>query len=79
MAALVGHDVRTAAGSFGTSPVAINDLGQIVGDYNDASRVQHGFLRAACGGITTFDPLTDVNGNDHGFFREPNGSETGTY
>lgn len=48
--------MRTAAGSCGTSPVAINDLGAIVGDHNDASRVQRRFLRAACD-ITTFDPL----------------------
>jgi hypothetical protein len=44
------------AGPGGTSPVAMNDLGVIVGNYSDANGVQHGFVRDAFGCITSFDP-----------------------
>jgi len=48
-----------AAGPIGTFPVVINDLGEIAGNYNDASpdQLQHGFLRRADGTIVSFDPL----------------------
>jgi len=39
----------------GTTAASINLWGAITGDYTDASAVYHGFLRAADGGITTFD------------------------
>jgi hypothetical protein len=40
--------------------VAINPAGTIAGDYVDASNVSHGFLRAADGTISTFDPPGSV-------------------
>jgi len=39
----------------GTTAASINLWGAITGDYTDASAVYHGFVRAADGGITTFD------------------------
>jgi hypothetical protein len=39
----------------GTTPLANNDLGAVVGTYTDASFVQHAFLRAPNGYITTID------------------------
>jgi hypothetical protein len=39
----------------GTFPQGINDLGEIVGYYEDANNVNHGFVRSATGVITTFD------------------------
>jgi hypothetical protein len=39
----------------GTTPLANNDPGQVVGTYTDAGLVQHGFLRARNGEITTFE------------------------
>lgn len=46
------------AGPAGTAGFAINDLGEIVGTYNDASpqQLQHGFLRGSDGLIVGFDP-----------------------
>jgi hypothetical protein len=40
---------------------AINPAGAIAGTYIDASGTAHGFLRAANGTITTFDPTGSVN------------------
>jgi hypothetical protein len=46
----------TTAGSFnGTLPENINLHGAITGQYLDANGVNHGFLRAPSGAITTFD------------------------
>jgi predicted membrane protein len=42
-------------GSISTTATSINQAGVITGYYIDASRLIHGFLRAATGGITTFD------------------------
>ena len=42
-------------GSQGTSPVNINPVGQIVGNYFDANFVTHGFLRTTDGAIISFD------------------------
>jgi hypothetical protein len=39
----------------GTSAASINLWGAITGNYTNASAVYHGFVRAAGGGITTFD------------------------
>jgi len=39
----------------GTFPGAINDLGVITGQYVDGNNVDHGFVRAPDGKITTFD------------------------
>src|SRR5215469_13483345 len=44
----------TGAGQ-GTTPYAINPSGAIAGPYTDANNVDHGFLRAADGTISTFD------------------------
>jgi hypothetical protein len=56
------------AGPLGTFPNAINDLGEIAGNYNDntSQQLQHGFLRSVDGSIVSFDPpgsqLTNPNG-----------------
>ena len=48
----------TTPGAFnGTTPSTINDLGEIAGNYYDASGFSHGFLRAPNGKFTTFDAL----------------------
>jgi hypothetical protein len=39
----------------GTLPNAINDVGDITGEYYDAMSVEHGFLRTPEGKFTTFD------------------------
>ena len=39
----------------GTTPLANNDLGDVVGTYTDAGMLQHGFLRDPNGYITSFD------------------------
>ena len=41
-------------GSYGTQPLSINDLGQIVGYYHDVNDVTHGFLYNH-GAYTTLD------------------------
>ena len=50
------------------TPMGINPAGAITGFYVDASFVQHGFVRAASGKITEFDPpgsiLTNPNAID---------------
>lgn len=40
-----------------TVPLAINNADSIVGCYNDAQGIRHGFLRDAAGNFTTIDPL----------------------
>ena len=42
------------------TPMGINPLGAITGFYVDASSVQHGFVRAANGTITEFDPTGSI-------------------
>src|SRR6516162_7435647 len=42
-------------GSTFTSPGGITASGAIIGSYNDASGVTHGFLRTPAGAFTTFD------------------------
>jgi len=44
-----------APNSIATQPVAINQQGAITGFYADANNVNHGFVRAVDGTITTFD------------------------
>ena len=77
-----------AAGPFGTFPQAINDLGEITGNYNDATpaQVQHGFLRTADGAIVSFDPpgsqltvpqVINNQGTILGYFFDAAGSEHG--
>ena len=39
----------------GTTALANNDLGDVVGTYTDAGIAQHGFLRYPNGSITSFD------------------------
>jgi len=39
----------------GTAPAAVNDVGEITGNYWDASGYSHGFLRRSDGTFTTFD------------------------
>jgi hypothetical protein len=57
--------------------VSINPAGAITGSYRDASFVNHGFLRAADGSFTSFDPpgsiLTQPNSINQA------GAITGTY
>ncbi len=48
----------------GTFPFAINPVGTIVGYYNDASYIGHGFVRTAGGTIVTFDAPDQVNGTN---------------
>jgi probable HAF family extracellular repeat protein len=45
----------TIAGSILTEPIAINDLGEVAGIYEDSSDVYHGFFRDLKGKITTID------------------------
>jgi hypothetical protein len=40
----------------GTLPLSIDTTGDIAGTYTDSKSIRHGFLRAANGTITTFDP-----------------------
>ena len=47
-------------GSLVTEPFAINPAGAITGPYFDASGIEHGFLRARDGTLTTFDPAVYV-------------------
>ena len=49
-------DASVGGSGFGTSPVAINDSGQVVGSSKDANNSDHGFLRESNGNIVTFDP-----------------------
>ena len=51
---IITFDVPASNGN-GTTPTAINFIGVIVGDYNDANAVSHGFLRWPNGTFTTFD------------------------
>lgn len=44
-----------AAGGASTSAQDINDAGDIAGYFQDANRVQHGFLRASDGTLTLYD------------------------
>jgi len=43
------------AGSSATFAQGVNNAGQIVGNFNDAQNVSHGFLRSSAGAYTTFD------------------------
>jgi hypothetical protein len=43
-----------------TRPIAINDSGQIAGNYQDTDGVSHGFLREQDGSLTTFDPTGSI-------------------
>jgi len=42
-------------GATGTFPNGVNNAGQVVGNYNDALNVSHGFLRGSDGTFTSFD------------------------
>src|SRR5438552_15944108 len=43
-------------GASATYALGINAGGEVTGDYKDSSGKDHGFVRAADGTITTFDP-----------------------
>ena len=49
------HDYPNDAGQ-GTEPLTINPSGAIAGFVVDSSNVNHGFVRAHDGTVTTFDP-----------------------
>jgi hypothetical protein len=61
----------------GTIALGINVRGSIVGYYVDSSGVDHGFLRAPNGTITTFDPKGSAGTTAYGLNKE--GAITGTY
>lgn len=61
-------------GSTSTVPMSINSAGQIVGIYQDANRILHGFLRAPDGTITTLDP--PPNKGTHTYDLRINGAGT---
>jgi hypothetical protein len=66
----------------GTLPANINDLGAITGEYQDASGVWHGFLRAPNGIITTFNVEGTGTASGQGTFPTSNnleGAITGYY
>jgi hypothetical protein len=62
----------------GTFPTSINPEGAITGYYLDASFVQHGFLRARNGSLTTIDVPGGVNGTYPANIN-PEGAITGYY
>ncbi|HEY2444962.1 MAG TPA: hypothetical protein VGI20_04415 [Rhizomicrobium sp.] len=62
---------------FGTFGNGINNFDSIVGDYLDASSVQHGFVRDSDGVITSFDPPNSVGTQALGI--NGRGSITGNY
>ena len=82
-----------AASRVGTRPIAINSTGTIIGTYSDTSGKYHGFVRAANGGVTTFDappvasiscsscgtvPTTiDTAGDIAGYYSDSNGRHYG--
>jgi hypothetical protein len=66
----------TASGQ-GTSPLGINDRGDIIGNYVDASFTTHGFLRTEDGNVTTVDPPDSVFTVAYGINLE--GAITGFY
>ena len=61
----------------GTIALGINVRGSIVGYYVDSSGVDHGFLRAPNGTITTFDPKGSAGTIAYGLNKE--GAITGFY
>jgi hypothetical protein len=66
----------------GTVGVGINSAGEIAGAYLDAESVLHGFLRAASGGITTFETPNAGSGALQGaiaFGINTSGDIVGTY
>ncbi len=56
----------TASDMQGTTVVSINDAGQIAGFETDANGIHHGFVRAADGTITEFDPSGVGTGHGQG-------------
>jgi hypothetical protein len=52
--------------SCGTWPLSINSKGSITGDYNDPNGASHGFVRAADGTITEFEPMDAALGDAQG-------------
>src|SRR5262249_35367449 len=50
----------TTPSTSGTNAIGINDKGQVVGTYNDASGTTHGFLYAAGAYTTIDDPLATL-------------------
>src|SRR6202035_5215019 len=55
----------------------INDTGVIAGDYYDSNVVLHGFVRAADGTVTAFDPTGSVETEVWGI--NAAGTASGTY
>ena len=64
-------------GSVGTGPVSINPAGTIAGSYADDSLVDHGFVRAVNGAITSFDLPGSIFTTPTGI--NPKGTITGSY
>jgi hypothetical protein len=50
-----GSDSYQGTGCFSDCPTSLNDWGAITGSYNDASFVQHGYLRSPAGKASTID------------------------
>lgn len=74
------------AGSFQTTPVAINDKKVVTGSWIDDGGVLHGFVRAPDGTLTGFDAADGVNtqvlginerGAVTGYYFDFNGNESG--
>lgn len=61
----------------GLNTVSVNPAGEITGTYVDASNTLHGFLRAAGGAITAFDPAGSVSTIPYSI--NPAGVITGSY
>jgi hypothetical protein len=55
-----GADTNPADFPNGTQAVAINPEGVILGQYTDTNQNNHGYLRAAEGSFTTFDPPGNI-------------------
>jgi hypothetical protein len=73
------------SGSVNTQPTGINPAGVITGYYQDASGINHGFLRTPDGTITEFDPpgypnnTLFVNPGLNTLAIDPAGTITGSY
>ena len=50
------NTAQHGGGLYGTIPLSIDAAGDVAGTYTDTNYVHHGFLRAANGTITVFDP-----------------------
>ena len=65
-----------------TLPVSLNPKGEVAGFYTDANNVNHGFLRAPDGKVTSFDAPGAGTGSGQGtvlWSNNPAGAITGDY